>query len=594
MTASRIQVLSGSTQCSRPRLQGQLRWQLFAVTSFLFATSVVALDLSAAGVPLPQLILRKVALSGDSPVGANVGTMLREFVDSPMIDNQGHVAFLSVLGGGPPASSVWISNAGLRMVAKSGNQAPDTGATFAQFSDLVISDGGIIAFKATLAGAAIGDDNRDSVWLDRAGALALVTQAGRRAPDLTTDLRFSHFETPIALNQEGQTAFFARTRDKESGTEQSSGFWSAGSSGVSLAANGHTAEIGGSPDVVFLPQSFEQPFANHPVISPNGQSIFRGFLAGPGVDESNLNGLWSYRDSDGLRLLQRAGDEPAGLGGVSFVSFPSVPTINAAGDTAFLAFFHDANACAQEIDTGLATGDHLSEAGPRLGLWLRHASGALRRIFTIGDDAPGIQGDVHFVDTFDPVMNASSHVAFVAAVGGDGIQATNEVGLWSSGMSAKGNLKLVARQGDEAPGSENGFVFGTFLEPSLNAAGQAAFMAAGYNLENGIINSAFGIWGQDRAGVLRLVAREGQNVKIGPDDYREIASLAFASNTGGEDGRGRGLNDLGQVVFRATFTDGSSGIFVSDSLTVPEAGSGTLLLLLAACLAPNRRVRSRG
>ena len=168
-------------------------------------------------------------------------------------------------------------------------------------------------------------------------------------------------------------------------------------------------------------------------------------------------------------------------------------------------------------------------------------------------------------------------------VAGEGVVASNEIGLWSSGMSLDGLPRLVARQGDEAPGCEPGFVFGAFLDPSLNAAGQAAFMAAGYQLVEGMIaDSAFGIWGQDRNGDLRLVARVGQIVEVGPGDYREIASIVFASKTGGEDGRARGLNDLGQVVFRATFPDGSSGVFVSDVLTVPEARSGTLLFLLAS------------
>jgi hypothetical protein len=230
----------------------------------------------------------------------------------------------------------------------------------------------------------------------------------------------------------------------------------------------------------------------------------------------------------------------------------------------------------------------------RLGLWLRHSTGELSHIFAIGDRAPGIATDAHFIDTFDPVMNAKSRVAFLAVVAGEGVDAASEVGLWSNGMSSDEGLRLIARQGDEAPGSEHGFVFGTFLEPSLNAAGQATFMAAGYQLEDGmIIDSAFGIWGQDRAGMLRLVARVGQKFEIGPGDYREIASLAFTSKSGGDDGRARGLNDLGQVVFHANFTDGSSGIFVSDALTIPETHSGTLLLLAVVCLGLATRSRGR-
>jgi hypothetical protein len=220
--------------------------------------SLATVILSATVALGAQLELRQVALSGEMPSGVSADDMFQVFTGAPVIDNRGQVAFLPQLGPGSAASSVWSdSNAGLRMLAKSGDSAPTTGAAFAQFSDIVIADGGVIVFKATLAGTTIGDDNRESIWLDRSGALALVAQTGGKAPNPTADLRFSHFETTIAVNRDGQTAFFARTRNKEGGTEQSSGIWSVGSSGVSIAANDHTTGISGLPDVVFLPQSFE-------------------------------------------------------------------------------------------------------------------------------------------------------------------------------------------------------------------------------------------------------------------------------------------------------------------------------------------------
>jgi hypothetical protein len=536
----------------------------------------------------PQLALRMVVLSGDSPAGIPASDAFHAFAGVPVIDNHGNFAFIASFGLGGDAYGIWLeSSYGRRMIARSSDPAPNTGAVFAQFSDLVLADGGITAFKAQLAGSVIGDDNRDSIWLNRSGTLTLVAQAGHEAHSTGADLRFSHFETPIAASVDGQVSFFARTRDKESGTAQGSGIWTTGSNRISLAANDGASAIVGLPDVVFLPQSFEQPFSNNPIISPAGQIIFRGFLAGPGVDETNLNGLWSYRPGVGLESLLRAGDEAVGMGGVPFLSFPSIPTINAAGDTAFLAFFDSDHHQAEGLfDVAPGTTEpHEHEHQLGLGLWLRRASGELNNIFVIGDPAPGVAGDVHFVDTFDPIMNASGRVAFLAAVHGEGVDGSNEMGLWSSGRSPDGALRLVARQGDEAPGVGNGFVFGTFLEPTLNAAGQVAFMAAGYQQVNGaIVHSAFGIWGQDRAGHLRLVARVGELLEVAPGDEREIASLAFASKTGGEDGKPRGLNDFGQIVLHATFTDGSSGVFVSSALAVPEPNSFAIVLFAGACL----------
>jgi hypothetical protein len=533
--------------------------------------------------------LRKVALSHESPIGLPIGGTFPAIVGAPAIDNQGNVSFIAALTTQSGGSGVWVeSNGGLRLVASSGSVAPSTRAVFSTFSDLVIAGGGVTAFKAKLSGAVIDDHNQDSIWLDRAGNLTLVTQAGKPAPSPTGDLRFSHFETPIAVNGNGELAFFARTLEKESGNTQSSGIWTANPNEATLAANDGLPAIAGQPGIVFLPQSFEQPFANDVVVSLSGQTIFRGFLTGPGITETNLNGLWSYRPSGGLELLMRAGDAAAGIVGARFLSFPGVPTINASGDTAFIAFVERDHEHGQEVLGGAIADADAQEI--KLGLWLRHASGKVSQIFAIGDQAPGIEGNVHFVDAFNPVMNAASRIAFVAAVDGEGVDGSNEVGLWSDAMTPDGRLRLIARQGDQAPGREPGFVFGVFLEPSLNAAGQTAFVASGFHSVDGsIVDSAFGIWGQDRAGQLRLVVSVGDLLEVSPGDHREIASLMFTSATGGDDGRARGLNDAGQIALRATFTDGSSGVFVSDALTVPEPSTAMLLCSGAACFWPRRR-----
>jgi len=62
--------------------------------------------------------------------------------------------------------------------------------------------------------------------------------------------------------------------------------------------------------------------------------------------------------------------------------------------------------------------------------------------------------------------------------------------------------------------------------------------------------------------VLTLIAREGDllDVDDGPDiDFRTISELDFVDNSGNEDGRSSGFNDLEQIAFRALFTDGTSG-----------------------------------
>ena len=239
---------------------------------------MAAVVASATAGPLQQL--RKVALSGESPVGGANGITVGQLADTPAIDNFGNVAFSAAMDQGSVASSVWISFDGqLRLVAQSDDAAPNTGAAFAQFSDVVIADGGIVGFKATLVGNTIDDDNRESIWLDRAGTLARV-EAGQKAPDPTADLRFSHFETSFALNRDGQVAFFARTREKDSGTAQSSGIWVAGSNGISLAASEGTAAITGSLRFCSYRNHSNNPLPTILYLAPPARPFFADFSLG--------------------------------------------------------------------------------------------------------------------------------------------------------------------------------------------------------------------------------------------------------------------------------------------------------------------------
>ncbi len=142
-------------------------------------------------------------------------------------------------------------------------------------------------------------------------------------------------------------------------------------------------------------------------------------------------------------------------------------------------------------------------------------------------------------------------------------------------------MALVARQGDPAAGVTDDARFNVFLNPSLNAPGQVAFLArlAGPGVGDAQGN-AFGIWAQSINGGLELIAREGDAMEVEPGDLRTIARLSFATESGGEDGRARGFNQRGQVAFGATFTDGTSAILISNRVAIPEP-SGALLAFLA-------------
>ncbi|MBA4105976.1 MAG: hypothetical protein C0485_09475 [Pirellula sp.] len=530
----------------------------------------------------PVAAVRTAVLSGQSPVGLTDPEGFTRFDARPVIDGQGRVAFLAAAGSMFEPTSVWAEGkTDLRLVAQANAVAPGLNSTFQQFEDLTLTAEGLIGFKALLTGPTVTVENRESIWLDRQGALTIVARASAEAPDPTKARRFLRFESPAAVNGDGRIAFFARTRDKELEVVQDSGFYAFGTSGLASIAAAAGPAISSEPGVAFNAQSFEAPFADDPVVNAAGVTVFRGFIEGPGVNETNLSGLWKYDPGAGLSLLLRGGDAAAGIPGATFVSFPAIPTINNAGDTAFLAFYHLAS---DATPSTLSSPTVAPNQAIHLGMWLRKSSGELQTLFTLGDAAPEIVGDAQFIDVFDPVMNGSGRIAIVAAVAGAAVTPTSEVGVWSSGLSADGGLELIARQGDLAPGG-TGTIFGVFLEPSMNVRGQTAFMATGYDpaIEPGLSQS-IGIWGEDRGGILRLVVESGQWLEVAPGDLRQVASISFTSETGGQDGKPRGFNDAGLLAFHATFVDGSSGIFVSNALAVPEPPAWPLFLGTAAML----------
>jgi hypothetical protein len=519
---------------------------------------------------------------------------------APVINDEGQVAFLvgpELVPGKPFAgnTSVWKELDGsLRAVAATGAPAPglEPGTAFGNFFGLNWNDAGHTAFGSLLTGATVHGDNRRAIWCEDSEGLQLVARQGDRAPGTDKDTAFADFVTDPAFNGAGQVLFFADVRQAGPNQPATSGLWAGTAGAVKLISRAGDHAPGAGEDVRFLAQMFESPFSNRPRMNSAGGTAVLGFLEGPNVAPESNGGIWSNMRSDTLQLVARNGDTAPGTGpNTTYLSFTSPPAINDAGHVAFLAFLTTAGAAPTRESSLHDT------IGPvnHLGLWSDRSS-ALDLVVRIGDEAPGVEPSAHFVDFENPLLNGQGRLAFGAAVSGPGVGAHNEVGIWSEGRRGAGKLELVARSGDAAPGTEPGVKFVNFLSPALNGAGQIAFGAvltgAGVGQAEG---NALGVWAEDRSGELHLIARTGDAVEVEPGDVRTIAFLDFASDTGGEDGRPRGWNDVGQLAFRARFTDGSSGIFVSSAVSVPEPANCGMpfawLGVLLICKGNRARVR---
>lgn len=160
---------------------------------------------------------------------------------------------------------------------------------------------------------------------------------------------------------------------------------------------------------------------------------------------------------------------------------------------------------------------------------------------------------------FSPVINSAGQVSFKSILTGSGVDATNNLGLWSEGT---GSLNLVARRGGAATGTPTGVVFDNILGHLINDAGQTAFrgQVAGVGADS---SNDQGIWSEG-SGSLVLIAREGSSAP-GTGAGAEFSSMLNPL-----------LNDAGQVAFRAELRGSSVH---SNNRGIWSEGPGSLSLL---------------
>jgi hypothetical protein len=510
-----------------------------ALIAFLIGSPTVALAAT----------LRTVALGGQSAPGLPDGISILGF-SQYVLNDAGQVAFTSLLAGNNVDATnnraLWFETPdGLTVVARTASRAPGTpeGVSFGNFRGPPgLDNAGRIAFVGDLTGNAVDDGNNQGIWSQRSGGLSLVARAGSSAIGTPAGVSYAR-GFGLSLNNNGQTTFIAQLIGSGIDSSNDRGIWSDRSGNVALIARTGDPAPGMSEGVVF--GELANLLSNYAGVS------FSATLTGGGIDFPRFGSIWSYR-SGSLALVARRGVPAPGIDGEAEFGNIGPPRLDGAGNVSFVG----------EL-SGSRTG--IDETN-RWGIWSQR-SGVLELRLRSGTPAPGTAEGVKFFGFTGFEVNDLADFAFSALLTGTGVSTQNDTGIWAE---RSGHLTLIAREGSQAPGTPNGVNFGNFIltSPRINNSGQLGFIAR--LTGPGVNHDSF--WATDRHGVLHLIAREGELLEVAPGEFRTISNLGAASPE---------FNNLGQVAFHAAFSDGSSGIFVSNLVAILEPGSIALVSLVA-------------
>jgi hypothetical protein len=480
--------------------------------SQLIAASVIILGVTAS---LTATTVRSVAFSYVST------PVFDKSFSLPVISNSGMVAFLNGLQVNVTSPSsyddglrAWSEASGsLEFIAGMGDSLPNLPSlTIGFFNQFGFNETGNMVLRTSLEGPGVSGTTNFATYLKTSTGLHSMWRRGDPAPGLSN----SNFGalSYIVLNNSDQVAFRCNVTNISSFDNDS--IWRGKVGQLDLAAKAGT-----------FPGTNTGTTFREPVLNDDG-------IVALSVPNS---GIWVGQPGN-MQAVALGTDVAPGTPSQTFGSLLD-PVINSFGHVAFFS----------SLDGGGS------------GIWSNRA-GALSLIARTGEQAPSMPEGVQFLQPTVPVLNDVDRVLFRGslATGGD-VTTANDTGLWSD---TSGALQLVIREGDVAPGTSSGVLFGQFDTNShvLNADNQIAFLGRLTGTDVTTANDV-GIWATDSTGEIQLIAREGNPLEVSPGDTRTIKELMFFSGTGNADSRPSGFNDAGQLAYWARFTDNSEGLFVS-------------------------------
>jgi uncharacterized repeat protein (TIGR03803 family) len=535
----------GSTTAGQPIGHGLVQVPVSAALTGLVANTtyhfrVVVTDASGTTTGADQTFTTEPLATKAIATGDTIGSETVATLGLPSIDDSGAVVVLATLTTATTKTSAILGGNPTAAIARIGQQAPKPDGSlantrlFTKFSDPACDKLGRVAFAAGINDGAIA---HTGIWSDATGALKEVALVGGSVAGVA-NASFAALNS-VAISGTGEVFYLATIAGTGVPAGTGMGVWAYDGSGNHLLLRQGDLVSGikiGTINTLTV------------VAGSPGQGRYKdGTLAVLVTLLNKTQAILNVHTGSPPEIVAASGDAVIGLPQGNQIQTFGIPTVSANGNSAFLATLLNAAGGVTAANNQLILADsNVATLAP---------------LARKGDPTP--EGDgTRFASLGSPVYNAQSGAAFLSTVIGTGVVPANNTGIWWKGA---GGLKLIARAGGDAAGVP-GAKWASFSSLALPDNADPVFVAklaagtGGTALPNGITaTNNLGVWAIDNAGILRLIVRTGDILKVGGQP-KTLSLVNVLGPVLGSAGQARSYNGTRYLVFRVTFTDRTQAI----------------------------------
>jgi hypothetical protein len=463
---------------------------------------------------------------------------------SPVLNGSGQIAFAADVAS-PGPSGVWRESSGVfePLLAKGVTPTQPGGETIDWISSVLLTGNGDVVARVELSSFV------DGYYFSDGTLVQAIAIEGEPAPG--TDAVFDGIGQALRVSDAGEIAFFTQLAlGGNVDVNNFMGIWAGGAGGLALAARQGDVAPGSGGAEWFILQG--GPGRGQPRLAPDGTLAFAATTLDAPV--AAPSGVWT---------------------GTPSTLAPVVFGADVQYDYAAIA----SNGTLAFREALLPGGQISVRAG---------SPGSFRTVIAVGDPAPGVPGATLQLVGGPLIPSMRVNAAGRVALHGEALDGSStREGLWSEGS---GTLELLALSGNPAPGTV-GLVFIEIEGFEINDLGQTAFLVeVGESVE---YPGDTALYIADPGETPQLVALVEANLRLSPGDVRQVSGLdAKLMWTGFRTRSGGGLNHAGELVFSASFYDGSAGVYVA-SVPEPPAWLGQTAGLALLCALHRSRARRR-